>query len=130
MIFQFIVGYLADRYNEVIMIYFGVVLFGIMLILISQTSSFTVLMIILLIAGLSNAVWNVAALALMGDIAEKHEGEMIGTYLSIAKIGELTSFIVGGFLADMLGIPLFILCIGVFALVGAAASSFFLGVKQ
>ncbi len=132
MLFQFIAGSLCDRFNKAKLTLLGVAIFGICLLLLSLAPSYYWLLTIMLIMGIGGALWNVAAFSFMSDIGEgiHKEGFVVGTYASIAKIGELLSFILGGLIVQYFGIKYLMIIIGIFLLVGVFAASFFMFDKK
>ncbi|MBW6451447.1 MAG: hypothetical protein K0B02_01840 [DPANN group archaeon] len=78
-----------------------------LIIALSFTSSYLMLLGLLFLKGIVNYMWNISAWTLMSKIGEKEkiEGSVIGAYVSIAKIGAFLSFVVSGFIVALYGIP-------------------------
>jgi MFS family permease len=128
MLFQFFVGSLADRFNRAKFTLFGVFLYGIMLLLLALAPGYWTFLFVLLFVGVGAAFWNVGAWSFMADIGAgiKQEGFVIGTYISVAKIGALISFICGGLIVQYLGIKYLMVVVGIFILIGGVVASFFM----
>ena len=98
----------------------GTFISGIFMMLLSLANIYYALIAILFLKGIGNGMWNVSAWTLMSNIGEKEtlEGEIIGSYVSIAKVGALISFIVSGILVDAYGINTLFLFNGTLILIG------------
>lgn len=98
----------------------GTFISGIFLMLLSQANTYYILIAILFLKGIGNGMWNVSAWTLMSNIGEKEklEGEIIGSYIAIAKIGALISFIISGFIVDIYGINTLFLFNGTLIMLG------------
>ncbi len=118
-ILQFVFGRWSDRkaYRVVLA---GTFISGIFLALLSQAAAYPVLLAILFLKGIGNSMWNISAWTLMSNIGEraKTEGEIIGTYISIAKVGSLLSFIASGFVVEMYGISALFMLNGALIIIG------------
>ncbi len=73
---------------------------GLFLIPISVVNSYLLLLILIFLAGTGSAMWNVSAWSLMSEVGEKMNAEcrILTSYFSIAKLGELLSFVISAFL--------------------------------
>lgn len=118
-ILQFIFGKWADK-NAKKLILTGTIISGALMCLISQVNVYTILLFILFIRGIGLSMWNISAWTFMSDIGEKGgmEGEVIGTYLSIVKIGSFVSFILSGLLVYLYGIGSLFLVNGIVIVLG------------
>lgn len=118
-ILQFMFGRWSDRkaYRVVLA---GTFISGIFLALLSQAAAYPVLLAILFLKGIGNSMWNISAWTLMSNIGEraKTEGEIIGTYISIAKVGSLLSFIASGFVVEFFGISTLFMLNGALIIIG------------
>lgn len=112
---QYFFGGIADRVGKRKLIVAALTLYGSMLIALSAVQSYTHLLFVLAVMGIATAAWNVAAWSYMAGVAarEKKEELVIGTYLSIQKIGDSSSFFLAGVLVAVAGYS------GVFAAAGA-----------
>jgi len=125
---QFKFGKLSDRYGAWKVLLMGCIISASGMALLPFTHSFLLLAAALLFMGTGNSMWNVSAWNLMSRIGEsaKEEGEIVTSYVSIAKIGAFLSFILSGFFVTYFGIkPLFI-ANSIIVLIGVFASYFFL----
>ena len=99
---------------------FGTFISGIFLMLLSQANIYYILIAILFLKGIGNSMWNVSAWTLMSNIGEeeKLEGEIIGSYIAIAKIGAFISFVISGFIVDIYSANTLFLFNGILILAG------------
>ncbi|MCK4808899.1 MAG: MFS transporter [Candidatus Aenigmarchaeota archaeon] len=118
-ILQFVFGRWSDRkaYRTVLA---GTFISGVFLALLSQAAAYPLILAILFLKGIGNSMWNVSAWTLMSNIGErtKTEGEIIGTYISIAKIGSLISFIASGFIVEIYDISTLFMLNGALIIIG------------
>lgn len=118
-ILQFVFGKWSDKKAYRIVLA-GTFISGIFLALLSQAAAYPLLLIVLFLKGIGNSMWNISAWTLMSNIGEKAktEGEIIGTYISIAKIGSLISFIASGFIVEFFGISTLFMLNGALIIIG------------
>ncbi len=128
MFFQFVVGRLCDRFDSAKLTLLGVVIYGAGFVLLSFAASYWVFVGVMLLIGIGGAFWNVSALSFMSDVGEgiRREGLVIGTYVSIAKIGAFLSFVFGGIVIQRFGVQALMFSIGIMIIAGAIAASFFM----
>ncbi len=121
---QFIWGGISDRVGRGRMIVAGTLLWGVIWVAVSLVHGYTLLVTLLFIGGIGTSMWNVTAWSLMSDIGEKlkKEGEVVGTYMSIAKIGAFASFMVSGLIVMRFGIPTLFAIIGLVIIAGSLVS--------
>lgn len=88
-LFQSYLGKLADSISPQFGILFGLFLSSSALFFFPYLSSLTHIIVLLIVMGIGNSIWNVSAWSLMGDYAKKYhvEGEIVGTYFSLSKLG-------------------------------------------
>ena len=137
-LFQGYFGQLADRIGSARAIIIGLMINAVMLCLIFLTKSYLALVILLFIRGTGLAIWNVSAWTLMSDIGEriKKEGLIVTSYLSIAKIGALISFLISGIIVDMYSIKYLVFLYGIIIIAASMISilifnkKYLYGVKQ
>jgi predicted MFS family arabinose efflux permease len=124
---QFILGRWSDK-NPGNIVLIGTIITGIFMLSVRQISSYQPLLIILFLIGIGLSMWNVSAWTLMSRIGEKNkiEGEVLGSYISLAKMGGLISFILSGFIVQKLGIPILFAINGIVILLGTAAAYTFI----
>lgn len=125
-LFQFWFGMFSDRsprYSVLI----GCLLSSLMFISISFTTTYTTLIIFLFILGIGNSLWNISAWTLLSQIGERRhiEGEVVGSYVSIAKIGAFIGFFVSGFFFTQGGFQGLVLLSGSFLVLTILFSLFF-----
>jgi MFS family permease len=122
---QFLMGRVSDRLGAGKVMIAGAFGYGAAMAALAFTDSYWVFVGILFLAGIAGSFWNVSAWSFMSDIGAKHkeEGFVIGSYISFAKIGEITSLIFGGLLIGFFGIKFFMILIGVLIIVGGIVSA-------
>ncbi|GAF86331.1 unnamed protein product, partial [marine sediment metagenome] len=83
---------------------------------------------ILGIIGTGGAVWNVSAWSFMSTFGEKskREGSVVGSYMSIAKIGAFFGFILSGIIVQFLNIETLFKIMSVIGISGALLASIYL----
>ncbi|MFC2136452.1 MFS transporter [Bacteroidota bacterium] len=120
-VFQFHFGKLNDKHGREAMILLGCFIYGLFMFFLAFTQTYWLLLIVLLLLGTGSAIWNVSAWTLMSDIGEKikKEGEVVGSYMSIAKIGAFISFLFSGLIVQLYGVQIlfmtnaFLIAIGI-----------------
>lgn len=98
-IFQQIFGKWADRIGYWKGVILGTIICATFLIPIFAVTNYLLLVILIFFSGVGSGIWNVSAWSLMSEIGEKMKAEcqVLTSYFSIAKLGELISFIVSAF---------------------------------
>ncbi|MGC9310199.1 MAG: MFS transporter [Candidatus Aenigmatarchaeota archaeon] len=124
---QFVFGKWADikAYPVVLT---GTLISGLFMAIVWKADTYLLILAILFLKGIGNAMWNISAWTLMSEVGvrEKRSGEVIGTYISIAKIGAFLSFVASGFVVAAFGIPALFLLNGILILIGSAVAYPFL----
>lgn len=121
-LFQSYLGKLADAISPQFGILFGLFLSSSALFFFPYLSTLTHIIIVLIVMGIGNSIWNVSAWSLMGDYAKKYhvEGEIVGTYFSLSKLGAflatlsvstILTFFTIGIMIQIFAILLLIACI-------------------
>lgn len=128
MVFQFLIGPLNDRFSKAKLTLFGACTFGVSMLLLSWAPNYWSFVAVLLLAGFGLAFWNVSAWSFMADIGAgiRKEGFVMGTYISVAKIGDFVSTLAGGLVVQMLGVKYLMFSVGTIILLGAVSASFFM----
>ena len=82
---------------------------------------------LLIFYGIGGGIWNVNAWSLMGRIAKKKnmEGEVVGTYVSLAKLGMLITTLFSAFIIDSIGISRTLQLFAISIIVGNVITYFF-----
>lgn len=124
---QFKFGKLSDRYGAWRLVLIGCGISALGTGLITLSNGFLLLALILLFKGIENSMWNVSAWDLMSDVGEKfkEEGEILTSYMSLAKMGSFISFLLSGFVVTFLGIRALFLLNSAVIFVGMLLSYFF-----
>ena len=124
LLFQFYIGSYVDRFRKSSMILFGTCVFGLSIAALALAPNYWVFVCVLLVAGLGNAFWNVSAWAFMAGIGDdmKKQGFVIGSYVSVAKMGSLSSYIFGGMIVKYLGVQALMMVVGMVIIIGTLAS--------
>lgn len=123
-LFQFIYGRIGDQFPRHYAVLFGTGLSGAALILLSITPTYGTFTAALLLLGIGLGCWNIGAWTLMADIGEQQRkiGSVVCSYASIARIGEVVSTIVSGYIAVTLGTTTLILLNGILIVFVSAVS--------
>jgi MFS family permease len=102
---QFYFGKMCDIRGSGNMIFFGIMLKALALSLLPFSNSFSVLLLVSVLISIGGSIWNTSAWCYMSQIGEdkNEEGEIAGSYISIAHLGPFLSFIAGGFFVGYLG---------------------------
>lgn len=131
-VLQFYFGHLNNKYGRVHMTLLGCFITAISLFLLSITNSFKAVLVMLFFLGLGSAIWNVSAWTLMSDIGEKikKEGEIIGSYMSIAKTGAFISFLLSGLIVQLYGTETLFVLNALVITVGILLSSVFFDIEH
>jgi MFS family permease len=118
--FQFLYGKIADKISEEFGVLLGCCIFSIGFIGFSLVDSIYGFGLLLLIIGIGSGIWNVSAWVLMGNQASKadDEAEIVGTYMSLAKLGMFFASVFGAVLVDAFGIALTLTYMGFSVLLG------------
>ena len=103
---QFEFGKLSDKHKPWKIVVLGCILSALGLGFVSISKNFIILITFLFIMGIGNSMWNVSAWDLMSNVGEKSkdEGEILTSYISMAKIGSFASFILSGLIVSMFGL--------------------------
>ncbi len=112
-LFQFYFGSLADNYGAWRMVLMGTFIAGFSFIMLFFSVNYISVMFLLFVMGIGNSLWNVSAWSLLSEIGESYhkEGQIVTTYISIAKIGAVVVSFLSGFVVAATSIPLlFMLC--------------------
>jgi DHA1 family multidrug resistance protein-like MFS transporter len=127
-IFQFLFGKIADSISAEFGILFGVMINGAALFFIPYVNTFIEFSAFLFVMGFGGSIWNVSAWVLMGEIGKQEniEGEIVGTYASLAKIGVFISTLLSASLVGVLGISGTLQAFAVLILLGGMISIYFL----
>ncbi|MBC8500681.1 MAG: MFS transporter [Nanoarchaeota archaeon] len=126
-VFQFYFGSLNDKFGRATMTLFGCFLFALFLFLLSTTHAYWLILLLLLFQGTGGAIWNVSAWTLMSDIGEKinKEGEIVGSYMSIAKMGSFISFLFSGLIVQVFSIEVLFMFNAFLIAIGMLIASFY-----
>ncbi len=122
-LFQSVFGRWSDK-NPSHIITLGAVISGVFSLLLFWAYNYWTLILLVFLKGIGESMWNVSAWTFMSRIGERHriEGEVIGSYLSIAKIGSFLSFLVSGLVVQLYGIKYLFLIAGILLLFGIAVA--------
>ena len=117
---QGLFGRLSDKWGYDRMVIIGTLLVAISLSLISISSSYYFLLLLLFVQGIGTSMWNVSAWSLMSEVGEqkKIEAQVLTSYYSLAKIGALASFLVSSFLVKQLGVDIIFVVNGILIVIG------------
>lgn len=124
---QFMFGHFVDSVGRKRLLTLGCLIYGIALVGLSQaTGSIGSVLVFVALAGIGNSLWSVAAVSYLATVsAEFGEREyLFGTYISIAKVGEVLSFLLGGLLVVAVSDTALFATIGYLVLAGSMLSSY------
>jgi DHA1 family multidrug resistance protein-like MFS transporter len=126
-LFQFAFGKIGDYISAEFGVLLGICLAASSLFFLPYATTMSSLMLLLIIYGVGGSIWNVNAWVLMGEIgkSENIEGELVGTYAALTKIGVFISTLVSAFLVGILGIASTIQFFSVLILIGGVITFFF-----
>ncbi len=118
--FQFFFGKIADKITSKSMIIFSVLLKAVAFILLFYSKDFVIFVLCLALAGLGGAMFSTSGWTYLSKIGEynKKEGEVIGSYLSFAKLGDFISTLASGFIVTMFGIPILFIIYSIVLVLG------------
>lgn len=125
--FQFYFGKIGDSISSEFGVLLGVFLAAASIFFLPYVDKMYELVILLMVYGIGGSIWNVNAWSLMGNIAKKYdmEGEIVGTYVSISKIGVFISTLLSATLIKYLGISYTLQLFAILILIGVSIVYFF-----
>lgn len=131
-LFQFIHGWLCDMKGSGKIVLLGTTITALTFIMIYFTNSLFLLFAVVFLHSFGSSMWNTSAWCYLSEIGEKvgREGEILGSYMAIAKIGSFLSFIVSGVLVLFLGVRFLFLFYGVLILVATVLTSKYFSVNK
>lgn len=105
-VLQFWFGKIADTVSEEFGTLLGITISAGAIFFLPYVKFLPVLVLLLVIYGIGGAIFNVNAWALMSRIGEeeKMEGEVVGTYYSLAKLGVFISTLASAYIINIIGI--------------------------
>jgi MFS family permease len=114
-VFQFYSGKMCDKKGDGKIIFLSVFFYAMALGSLFFAPSMAFFYIIVSLIGLSGGFWNTSAWCYMSKIGEegKNIGLVTGSYISVAKIGNVISFLVSGFIANIFGARVLFLIYGI-----------------
>lgn len=127
---QFFFGDLSDRIGPVKLIIAGTLTMSLAVILTPFLGvNYVALLSIFVIYGAGAAAWNVSANQWLSTLGEREnkEGVVLGSYISIAKLGEGTAYLVSAVIVASFGYTGVFLLLGVLGLVGVVAAGHLFG---
>ncbi len=126
-IFQVYFGKIGDKISSEFGVLFGVFLSASSIFFLPYVNSLIGLIILLSIMGIGGSIWNVNAWVLMGNIAKKYrmEGEIVGTYVSISKLGVFFATLASAYIVDKFGIETTLQLFSISILIGISIAYIF-----
>jgi MFS family permease len=117
---QLFTGKMADLYSKKKLLFWGMAIQGIAIIGVPWSSSFEVLVLLMVILGLGTALVYPTFLATIAEVASPiRRAESIGTFRLWRDLGYVFGALISGVLADVFGIEVAIYAIGVLTLISA-----------
>lgn len=104
-VFQGYAGFIADKVGHSNSVVIGCIMTGLIFMLLPFMDSLYLIYSSIAVYGLFAGLWNISAWSLMSDVGEDigKEGEVVGSYMSIAKIGDLVATFISGILIMSFG---------------------------
>ncbi len=106
-IFQFYFGRISDTISSEFGVILGVFISSVSMIFLPYIgSNLFLLVIILIVYGIGSSIWNVNAWSLMGGIAKEKniQGEIVGSYSSLSKLGVFFATLISAYFVASFGI--------------------------
>lgn len=128
-LFQFYSGKMCDEKGDGKIIFFSVLAYALSLASLFLVPNLAIFFIIISLISLCSGFWNTSAWCYMSKIGEESKkiGMVTGSYISVAKVGSIMSFLISGFIANAFGARVLFLCYGIIV---ALASLLFLEKKS
>ena len=122
----------SDKFGSRRCILIGCTIAGVSIITIPFMPTIPTLIALMLFKSLGSSLWNVSAWSFMSTIGENihKEGEIVGSYAALAKIGAFISFIVSGVVVMTVGYHTYFIIMGLLVLLAVASSTLFLFSKN
>jgi MFS family permease len=129
---QFITGRFVDRLGRLPMLLIGFLIIGLGYFLIPVTYSLSMLLLSMLIISIGFACYNVASWTVLSDIGEANhlEGQIVGSFASLAKIGDLAGSLLFGVIAAFFGYAVIFSISGYLVVAGAVFAGILLVSSQ
>lgn len=126
-LFQSYFGRLSDGRERASMVLLGCSIFAFFMFLLSTTHKYWLILVFLFLQGVGSAIWNISAWSLMSDIGEKQkkEGEIVGSYMSLAKIGSFKSFLISGLIVQVFNFETLFIVNAFVVAIGVITASFY-----
>lgn len=127
LLFQFFWGGVADKFGRAKVMITGTILSGIGIAAIAFTNDFNMLIVSIIVLSIGNSLWNVSALTILSECGEKikKEGEVLGSYFSISKMGNFISSMTSGVIVAAFGIKSIFLIAGALVMLASIVSIHF-----
>ncbi len=125
-VLQFFFGDLVDITGPRRLVIAGALLSGACLIgLAFLGHSFESILLLMGVWGIGTAMWNVSAWSYLSRIGHRSrlQGTLVGTYMSVSKVGEAVAYVVAGSLVLVYSFHALFFLLGLFAIIGALLGS-------
>ena len=118
-------GRISDKVGSNRIIILSTASASIILIGAGFAKTYLALLILMMLEGLVSSFWNVSAWSFMSDIGQRKrmQGTVVGSYASLAQIGEFLFSIAAGFIAVALGMHSLFIIAGLISVVGVVVSA-------
>lgn len=123
---QFFFGDLVDRFGERPFILLGSSLLCVFFMCIPLFGdTYVLLLVLMFFAGVFSAMWNVSCIEYLSDVSDEAgtRGEVLGTYTSIAKVGESVAYFTASALVIVFGLSGVFIALSAFAFVGVVVAA-------
>jgi len=127
-VLQGVLGSWGDRIGHYKVVLTGTGAYALCLAGIFFAPNYAWLLVTLFILGFGSSMWNVGAWSLMSEIGEgeRTEAQVVTSYMTIAKMGSLISFLLSAWLVSVFGISFIFLLNGAVIALGMSVALFYL----
>ncbi|MEK6970481.1 MAG: MFS transporter [archaeon] len=129
---QHFAGKMTDNWGSKKVSILGTSLAGIAMIGLAFSSTFESILFAVFVYGVGTSMLGIGSIAMLSGFAEKkkREGAILGTHVSISKIGALIAFLVSGILVESAGMRFLFAMSGTLLLLGVIIAEEKMGMKS
>jgi len=128
---QHVAGKMTDEWGSKKVSILGTSLAGIAMIGLAFSTTFETILLAVFTYGVGTSMLGIGSIAMLSGYAEKQkkEGAVLGTHVSISKVGALAAFLVAGIIVETAGTRLLFAVSGTLLLLGVIVAEEMLGLK-
>jgi MFS family permease len=128
---QHIAGRMTDDWGSKKVSILGTSLAGIAMIGLAFSTTFETILLSVFVYGIGTSMLGIGSIAMLSGYAEKQkkEGAVLGTHVSIAKVGALIAFLVAGIMVEAAGMRFLFAMSGTLLLLGVIVAEEMMGLK-